>query len=94
MAFSLPSPQATIRAAGDTVEVIDAGNRLHGKRGVVAFFVGDNVYVTFAEVRWSRTRMFFRDQLRLTESAQPARRINTPPSIVHKLRVSLQRSRS
>ncbi len=66
----MAEPDATIRAAGQYVEVIDPRNKLHGKRGVVQFFVGDNIYVKFADLRWARIRMFFPDQLRCSTAAR------------------------
>lgn len=59
----MPNPAAFPRA-GDAVEVIDRHHKLFGFAGTIAYFVGDNVYVRFANLRWSKTRMFFPDQLR------------------------------
>jgi hypothetical protein len=59
-----------IRAAGDYVEVIDASSKLYRKFGYVAFFVGDNIYVTFPDVRWFSTKMFFPEQLSAADAPQ------------------------
>jgi hypothetical protein len=59
-----------IRAAGDYVEVIDASSKLYRKLGYVAFFVGDNIYVTFPAVRWFSTKMFFPEQLSPADAPQ------------------------
>jgi hypothetical protein len=65
---------AAFPCAGDCVEVIDRQHKLYGRAGTIAYFVGNNVYVTFAKLRWSKTRMFFPDQLRAVYADQePAR---------------------
>jgi hypothetical protein len=57
------SNPAAFPCAGERVEVIDRRHKLFGRVGTIAYFVGDNVYVTFTQLRWSKTRMLFADQL-------------------------------
>ncbi len=82
-----------IDAAGQHVEVIDARSKLHGSVGVVAFFVGDNIYVTFEGLRWAPTNMFFADQLRAVPAPQRSLRRNAAATFVRGLRLSLAKMR-
>jgi hypothetical protein len=82
-----------LRAAGDFVEVVDVSSKLYGKVGTVAFFVGDNVYVTFSDVRWSPTKMFFPAQLRVVDAPLRRPQLGGPALLLSKLRLSLARIR-
>jgi hypothetical protein len=84
-----------IRAAGDYVEVIDASSKRYRQVGSVAFFVGDNIYVRFHDVRWwLPTKMFFPEQLRPAAAPQHQR----PPAgasmlLLWRSRISLVKTR-
>jgi hypothetical protein len=82
-----------VEVAGPHVEVIDARSKLHGRVGVVEFFVADNVYVTFDGLRWAPTRMFFPEQLRTVPAPERSVRRNATATFVRGLRLSLAKMR-
>jgi len=88
---SEPPDRAVIRCAGDHVEVLDRRHPLHGRRGIIAFFVGDNVYVRFPGRRLGRTQMFFLDQLHAIPAPQEERRLVGAAGFLQRLRLSLNR---
>jgi hypothetical protein len=81
------------RAAGDYVEVVDATSRAHHKVGRVAFFVADNIYVTFRGAYRSSTKMFFPDQLRPAAAPQEEARPARPSTLLGTLRTVLRNLR-
>jgi len=93
MAAKPPGDSLPPGAAGDYAEVVDTSNELHGNIGVVAFFVGDNVYVTFPDVRRSPTKMFFLEQLRAVTAPQHQRRLAVGPAWLKKLHLSMLKLR-
>jgi hypothetical protein len=57
----------------------------------VAFFVGDNVFVSFGDTAWSPVRMFFPEQLRARAERRRVPRARRAPLVVRRLRASLAR---
>jgi hypothetical protein len=84
---------SAVRAAGQRVQVVDPAHRLWGKVGSVAFFVGDNVYVTFEDLSWAPTRMFFIDQLGPARAGQQ-RKASDWTKLLRRLRRAVRRRQS
>jgi hypothetical protein len=80
-------------AAGDYVEVVDATSRAHHKVGRIAFFVADNIYVTFRGAYRSSTKMFFPDQLRPAAAPQEEEQPARTPTLLGTLRTMLRNLR-
>lgn len=82
-----------IDVAGQYVEVIDTRSALHGRIGVIEFFVGDNVYVTFAGRAWLPATMFFPEQLRAAAAPERSLHRSAASTFMRNLRMSLAKMR-